>query len=127
MSNFMANVSEEFDVQAMAEELAANLQAKGYTARAVKMKNGARIAIEKGRGGINTILGMGEGITVAIMKQGNETLVATFSDAEWTSKIIGFVVGFLCLIPFITAIIGTIRQLSLPKSIESELALLVSE
>lgn len=127
MSNFIANVSEDFDVLAAAEELASTYQAKGYMARTVKMKKGARIVIEKGRGGINTILGMSEGITVTMMKQDNATLVATFSDSDWISKIIGFVVGLFCCIPFITAIIGTVKQLSLPKNIENDIAALTSE
>lgn len=123
----MASVSEEFDVLKAAEDLVAAYQAKGYVARSMKMKNGARITIEKGRGGINTILGMSEGITVTLTKQNETTLVAGFSDGDWVSKIIGFAVGLFCFITFITAIVGTVKQLSLPKNVEADIAAIVSE
>ena len=127
MASFMANVSADFDVQNLADELVQTYSTKGYVARSTKMKNGARITIEKGRGGLNTVLGLSEGITVTLTKQGEETLIANFGDADWVSKIIGFAVGLLCCIPFITAIIGTVKQLSLPKSIENDIAALVAE
>ena len=127
MASFMASVSQDFDVQNLADELVQNYAARGYVARAIKMKNGARVTIEKGRGGINTILGLSEGVTVTLNKQGAETLVANFGDADWVSKIIGFAVGLICCIPFITALVGTVRQLSLPKSIENDIAAMVSE
>lgn len=126
-NTFSANVSEEFDVQAMAQELVELYQSKGYTARTVKMKNGARITIEKGRGGLNTVLGLSEGITATVTKQGSDVLMVNFSDGDWVSKIIGFAVGLLCCLPFITAIVGTIRQLSLPKNVENDICALVSE
>ncbi len=124
---FMVNVKEDFDIQALAENLASLYQTKGYNAMAVKMKKGARVTIEKGSGGLNTILGMDEGICATLMLQGNDTLTVSFSNASWTGKIIGFIAGLLCCIPFITAIVGTVKQLSLPKSIENDLALLVEE
>lgn len=126
-NNFMANVPEELDIQALANELAELYQTKGYAARVIKVRNGARVTIEKGIGGINTILGMGESTTVTLMKQGQDTLVASFGNNEWTSKIIGFAVGLLCIATVITAIIGTTRQLALPKDIENDLATLIGE
>ena len=57
----------------------------------------------------------------------NNTVIISFSDAEWLGKIVGLVVGwFLCMVPFITAIIGTIQQLSLPKAIGDEAILIAS-
>ncbi len=57
----------------------------------------------------------------------NGVLNITFTDAEWTSKIIGAVIGwFLCLIPLITAIIGVVRQTSLPKNIENDVRMMIS-
>ena len=60
-------------------------------------------------------------------RQGEETLIVSFSDGDWTSKIIGFAVGLFCCIPFVTAIIGTLRQLSLPKDIENDITVLAAE
>ena len=126
-NTFMANVPEDFDMAAFADELCNSYQVKGYTARAMKMKNCVKVTIEKGRGGINTILGMDEGITVTFMKQGTDTITANYSDAAWTGKIIGCIVGwFLCFVPIITAIIGIMRQLDLPKKIEGDIMMMLN-
>ena len=127
MSNFITTVKEDFDIHALAEELCSTYQAKGYTVRNMNMKNSSRIVIEKRKGGINMILGLGESITATITKQGSETLIVSFSDGDWISKIIGWIVGLFCCIPFITAIIGVVRQLALPKNIENDIAMLISE
>lgn len=116
----MFNVKPNFDAEIFAAKLADNYRAKGYTVNVVNMNGFLSITFEKGTGGINTLLGLGEAVKANITRM-NDAVCINFSDAEWTSKIIGFVVGWiLCLIPFITAIIGTTRQLSLPKSIAND-------
>lgn len=122
--SFMVNVPEKFDITAFADEVAALYQGKGYTVRKVNMKNGTKITVEKGVGGINTVLGMGEAITATCTMQGKDggVLSVNLSDGDWTGKIIGLVVGwFVCLIPCITAIIGITKQMSLEKSMQSDL------
>ena len=126
-NTFMTNVPENFDMNAFADELCNTYQIKGYNARAMKMKNSVKVTIEKGRGGLNTVLGMDEGITVTFMKQGAEMLTANYSDASWTGKIVGCIIGwFLCFIPIITAIIGIVRQLDLPKKIENDILMQIN-
>ena len=58
----------------------------------------------------------------------NGVLSINFSDGDWTGKIIGLVVGwFICLIPFITAIIGCVKQSQLPKSIGNDAVIFASQ
>lgn len=123
--NFMMNVSAEFDVGLLAQKLTDTYRMKGYTANMFSLGKEYTVKIEKGTGGINTLLGLGEAITANISLTG-DVLTVSFIDAEWLGKIIGLVTGwFLCMIPFITAIIGTTRQLSLPKEIAKDIRMIV--
>ena len=125
-SNFMLNVSPEFNMEAFSEQLANLYRARGYVVTVANMNGNAIISFEKNIGGINTVLGLGEGVKANCMVN-NGVLNITFTDAEWTSKIIGAVIGwFLCLIPLITAIIGVVRQTSFPKNIENVVIMMIS-
>ena len=130
-NNLMLSVSEDFNIEAFADTLAEQYQSKGFQVRVTKMKNGARIIFDKNCGGINMILGMGQGITANCTLQANNKgenlLSVNFSDSEWTGKIIGAVVGwFICFLPVITAIIGTLKQISLPKDIGNDIEMIVN-
>lgn len=129
-NNFMVNVSENFDIEEMANEVAQRYQAQGFRVTVLKMKKGAKITFDKNCGGINMLLGMGLGISANCMLTGkeNDTLSITFSDGDWTGKIIGCLVGwFLCFIPIITAIIGICKQSSLPNQIGTDIQMIASE
>ena len=122
----MFNIGPNFDMDVFVKRLSETYAAKGYTVNAVKIGPAYSVSFEKDLGGINTILGMGEGIKANIT-QTQETVNITFSDAEWTSKIIACVVGwFLCWIPIITGIIGFLRQTDLPKSISNDANLIIA-
>ena len=124
--NIMFNVRPDFDMDSFAMKLSEAYRAKGYMVNVANMNVCYIIAFEKGTGGINTILGLGESIKANITRM-NDTVSISFVDAEWTSQILGLVVGwFLCLIPFITAIIGVTRQLSLPKSIGNDATMIAA-
>ncbi len=126
-NTLMMNVSEGFDLQKMGEELRDTYMAKGYTVQLMKMKNGLRIRIEKNCGGANMLLGLGQGITATCMLQNNENLIVNYSEADWTGKIIGLAVGWiLCFIPFITAIIGCIKQSSFSKEIDQDIMMIAN-
>ena len=131
MSNdFIVNVSEEFNLEAMVNELIERYSAQGFTVRTLKLKNGCKITFSKNCGGINMVLGMGAGITATCTFTGKnqDMLNVRFSDGDWTGKIIGCIVGwFLCFIPIITSIIGITKQLSLPKQISDDIQMIASE
>lgn len=125
--NLMVNVSESFRMENLSEKLQQMYQAKGYSVVATDVNGCLRIRIEKGVGGINNLLGMGEGITATCTLMGN-TLSITYSDGDWTGKIVGLVVGWIfCLIPFITAIVGVFRQLDLPKKVSNDIMMLAGK
>lgn len=116
-NNVTFSVNPTFNMGTFAQRLAADFQAKGYAVNVVDMGGSCSITFDKGTGGINTILGMGEGIKANITQNGNVVTIA-FTDEEWTGKIVAIVIGwFLCWIPIVTGIIGVVKQLDLPKSI----------
>lgn len=122
----MFNVPENFNMNFFAQQLADKYRAEGYTVNVANLNGSVMMTIEKKTGGINMLLGMGEGIKATCTMM-NGTLNIAFSDAEWTGKIIGFAVGWLlCWIPFITAIVGTVRQTQLPKKIGTDAAMIAA-
>lgn len=126
-TNFTTNVSPNFDMDAFAAELEQMYRTKGFSVRTTKLNNGIQMIFDKGCGGINMLLGMGLGITANITVS-NGVLNVMYANEEWTGKIIGLVVGwFLCLIPFITAIIGAFQQVELSKKINNDITLLVGK
>ena len=123
----MLNVPDYFNTSQFCQNVAQLYQQKGFVVN-VAMFNpySAQIVFNKNVGGINTILGLGLGITANITVN-NNMLCVSFTDAEWTGKIIGLVIGwFLCLIPFITAIIGVIKQSELPKQITNDMTIITA-
>ena len=128
-NNFMVNVSEDFTLDAMDAQITEMYQAKGFSVRTLKMKNGIKITVEKGVGGINMLLGMGQGLTATCILSGKEKdmLSVTISDGDWTGKIIALVVGwFICMVPIVTGVIGTMRQFTLQKDIVNDLQLAIN-
>ncbi len=123
----MMNVPENFDLAAMAEQVREEFQMKGFMVAVMKMKNSVRIKFDRKCGGINMLLGLGQGITATCMIQNGDNLVVNYSDGDWTGKIIGLIAGwFLCWIPCITAIIGCVKQSSLPKNINDSIMMAVN-
>lgn len=122
----MFNISPSFEMGAFADKLAEMYRMKGYTVNVANMNKSCIITFDKGTGGINMLLGLGEGIKATCMVS-NDTLSISFSDGDWTGKIIALVAGlFLCLIPLFTGIIGITKQSKLPKSIGNDAAMIAS-
>ncbi len=121
------NVPEKFDLNVMATKLRDNFQAQGYAVTVATMSpNSTRIIFDKGCGGINMLLGLGQGITANCTVNGN-ILCVNYMDGDWLGKIIGFAAGWiLCWIPFITAAVGCCMQFSLPKKINTEISMIMS-
>lgn len=126
-NNVMFNVSENFNMEDFAEKLAENYRAKGYTVNVANMNGSSVLTFDKGTGGINMLLGLGEGIKATCMLT-NNALSINFSDGDWTGKIIGLIAGwFLCLIPMVTAIIGCVKQSKLPKEIGNDATMIAAQ
>ncbi len=128
-NDFMVNISENFDMDRLEEELVQQYQARGFQVRTMKMKNCVKFVFDKKCGGINMLFGLGQGISATCSLQGkdHDMLSVAFSDGDWTGKIVGLVVGWcLCGIPSITAIIGICKQVSLPKDIANTMQMLIA-
>lgn len=121
------NVTDGFDLNTLAEKLRDSFQGQGFNATlAVLSEKSARLILDKKCGGINMLLGLGLGITVNLSLNG-DMLYVNYTDGDWMGKIIGVAVGWiLCWIPFITAIIGGIRQLGFSKSISTEITMILA-
>lgn len=121
------NVNPGFSVQALAQQLAGKYRMEGFAVTEADFNGSSILTFDKDTGGINTLLGLGQGIRVTMTVM-NGALIVDFSDEEWTGKIIGLVVGwFICLIPAITAIVGTVRQVQLPKKITNDIMMMLSQ
>ena len=74
------------------------------------------LTVKKDREGFMNILGMGLECRVNFASINGQLSVNI--DSEWTNKIIAVAVGwFVCFIPVITGIVGTVNQISLPDKI----------
>lgn len=123
--SLMVNVPENFNLDAMCQQLAEMYRAKGFTVNVANLNNSTIIEFDKGVGGINMILGLDLGIK-ATCTVNNGTLMINYSNAAWTGKIIGLCVGWLvCLVPFITAIVGAVKQSKFPKEISNDITMLI--
>ena len=115
-----------FNLQDLVAKITHMYQIKGFTVMAMPMGNGVSLDFRKDDEGIKKYVGLALGIRANIMIQG-DTVIVNYTDAEWNGKIVGFIIGwFLCWIPCITAIVGTIQQNDLPKNIGNDLRMLAS-
>lgn len=122
----MLTVPEEFDLSNLTQQLADMYRAKGFTVNIASLNNSEIVEFDKGVGGINMLLGLDLGIKATFSIQNGTTLIVNFSDAAWTGKIIGICVGwFVCLVPFITAIVGAVKQSKFPKDLRNDITLLI--
>lgn len=126
-NTFTINVTENFSLDVLSSKLRDSFQAQGFgvTTTSISPTN-TKIVFEKDCGGINMLLGMGQGITANCNVNGS-VLYVNYSDGDWTGKIIGLAAGWiLCWVPFITAIIGCVKQNGLPQKINSEITMIMS-
>lgn len=123
----MFNVREDFDMVSYVNRFADFYRQKGYLVTVAGFENTAFVTVSKGIGGINTILGLGESVKVNFALN-NGMMAVNLTESEWTSKIIGAVLGwFLCLIPLITALVGLSRQLSLHTAVINDATMLAAQ
>ncbi|MBP3938383.1 MAG: hypothetical protein IK955_03155 [Clostridia bacterium] len=96
-----------------------NLNAQGYNCvPSIMGPTSAMIVVQKDRDGFKNFMGMGVECRVTLTLNGN--MLNLNIESEWTNKVIAMVVGwFLCLIPFITGIVGAVNQNGLPGKIET--------
>lgn len=118
------NVGPQFNMTSFVNQLSSLYQNKGFIVSATNFGTSTAIKFDKNTGGINMLMGLGQGVT-ANCTLSNGMLNINYTNEDWTGKIIGICVGwFLCLIPFITSIIGLFRQFQLTKDISNDATML---
>lgn len=120
------NVGPQFNMVNFSEQLASLYRSRGFAVTVTPFGTNTSIKFDKNTGGINMLLGLGQGVT-ANCTLDNNVLTVNYTNEDWTGKIIGFAVGWmLCFIPFITAIVGTVKQVQLTKGISTDAAMVAS-
>lgn len=111
-------VAANADLYAIIQSTEQQLRGQGFDVQVTPMtQQSAMFSVSKGRDGFENIVGLGVECKVTISMMPNN-IVTVNVESEWTNKIIALAVGwFLCLIPFITGIVGSVNQNSLPNKI----------
>ena len=126
----MVPIHPDFKMDDMTDKLIKLYQAKGFGVMSSKIGDTVSITFSKDNDGIKKFVGLAKEITANFTisnNGGDAVLMINFTDAEWTGKIIGMVVGwFLCFIPFFIAVYGAVQQSGLPKSITNDVRMLAS-
>lgn len=96
-----------------------NLSAQGYAVQAQSLSPvNVIVTVSKDRdNGFKNFMGLGLEVKVNLtVLNGNQLTMSV--DSEWTNKIVAIAVGwFLCLIPFITGLVGVLNQSSMPDKV----------
>ena len=104
-----------------------NLSMQSYDIKSQVMgPSAAEVIVTKDRDGLkNTFLGLGLECRVAITAT-QDSITLTIN-SEWTNKIVALAIGWIfCWIPFVTGVIGTINQFTLPEKISTAFTLACS-
>ncbi|MDR1018256.1 MAG: hypothetical protein LBM02_06095 [Lachnospiraceae bacterium] len=118
-------IDESFSIPTLLDSLVNEYQAKGYSVEAHGDDNIYHITISKNIGGIHTITGLGQKITVTFTES-NGKLMCNSSNEQWTDKIVGFFIGwFCCGITIITTCVGAYNQLNLSKDVFNDISLYI--
>ncbi len=119
-------VAPDANIHEIVQAVAQNLSSQGYQCMPQPVgPQSASLTVCKDRDGIQNIIGLGLECRVSLSINGPQLQVSI--DSEWSNKIIAIAVGwFICMIPFITGIIGCINQNSLPEKIFTAINMAVS-
>ena len=114
------------DLYAVIQATALAMEAQGYKATIQMIgPNAGVLTITKSREGFSNILGLGLECR-ANFSAINDQLTVNI-DSEWANKVIAIAVGwFVCFIPVITGVVGTVSQLTLPDKIFNGIGMSVS-
>ena len=110
-----------FNLNNMVSMVVQIYQQKGFAVTVTPFETGVTMDFLKDKDGIKQFVGLTLGIRATVIVS-ERLLTINFTNPEWTSKIIGFAVGWACcFITAVTAIIGTVQQIDLPNSIGNDI------
>lgn len=126
-------VSGDFNLEKFTAEFTEYYRAKQYEVSAMPEGRAAmRIEIGKNSDGIMYYLGLGMkaeiSVTLSEFSSGQKNIAFEINDAAFVVRIVDLVVGwFLCLVPFITGLIGFVNNSEFMKGLESQIRRMVQE
>lgn len=114
------------DLYAVVQATALTMDAQGYQTNIQMIGPGAGVlTISKSRDGFSNIIGLGLECRANFSVLNGQLSVNI--DSEWANKVIAIAVGwFICFIPVITGVVGTVSQLTLPDKIFNAVNMAVS-
>lgn len=122
----MLPIGPDFHMDETVKKIVEMYRAKGFDVTPVQLGSSVSIKFSKDEDGVKKFIGLGLEITANFSLSEN-MLMISFSDAEWTGKIIGLAVGwFFCLIPMFIAGYGCAKQSELPKTIANDVQMLLA-
>ena len=109
-----------YNMQAIVKMAEQQFVSQGYEVNSAVMgPQSATITILKDRDGIKNIAGLGVECKATLTVMGENTMMVNV-ESEWGNKILALALGWwLCLIPFITGLIGCSNQSGLPNKVIS--------
>ena len=120
-NNFSVRVDNSFNLNSLVQFVAEKYRSKGYSADIQNNGNEKSIKISKNTDIGYTLIGMVESVVVKL-KVENGTLFVSFTETEYTSKIIAAILAFFCAgALWITMIIGLVNQSDLNSGISKDI------
>jgi len=117
-------IGADFNLDTTIAQLQQIYSGKGFYVTAIPYNSGVSVEFSKDDGGFKKWLGLAQGIRANLSISGG-FLYVSFTDAEWTGKIVAIAVGwFMCLVPLITGIVGAVAQSDLPKNIANDIQMI---
>ncbi|MBQ3073333.1 MAG: hypothetical protein IJD19_01495 [Ruminococcus sp.] len=118
---FSVRVDNSFNLNSLVQFVAEKYRGKGYSADIQNSGNATSVKISKNTDVGYTLLGMVESVVVKL-KVENGTLFVSFTETEYTSKIIAAILALFCAgALWITMIIGLVNQSDLNSSISKDI------
>lgn len=121
----------DLDLERVVFQLSEIFRQDGYTVTSYPNGGSYAVDFQKNTDGIHQVIGTVEGLRVNLTRLGEgagTSLFVHYSDEEWTSKIISFVVGwFCCWLTWIGCGIGIYRQFQLSKNINNALLFICTD
>ena len=123
----MYNLKQTVPVNVLSGSLSDKLAAMGYTVTPMMASDTmSTLNVTKSGSDLEKFAGMLPECNITLSRNG-EQIYVNYEDV-WTSKILALAIGWiLCMIPFITGLIGVSRQSSMANEVQTMLMATVNE
>ena len=118
-SQKMVPIGPGFDMNDLVAKMTQTYQLQGYTVVATAMGSGVSIDFRQGHNNFRKYIGASIGVRANISVSNNGTLAVTYTDEDWTIKVVLLILGLLFIALFIGcfmiggSVVGFVRQAGL--------------